>query len=69
MDVNPSLISVHLDVPQNKDWIVAAPLVSHGRSTRVHDSDQTDGAPLSRADVVTFHESCQLFSLISVVLS
>ncbi len=50
--MNPSLISVHLSVRQRKeDRITATPLVFHSCSTRVLDGNQTDGAPLSRAEV------------------
>ncbi len=58
--MNPSLISVY-----DKEKKTG----SHfsGLSTRVLDGDQTDEAPLSQAEVLC--ESCQLFSIISVVLS
>ncbi len=50
--MNQSLISVHLSVQQRKeDRITATPLVFHSCSTRVLDGNQTDGAPLSRAEV------------------
>ncbi len=49
--MNPSLISVHLGIRQRKEErIMATPLVSHGC---MPDGDQTDGAPLSQAEVVT----------------